>query len=81
VIGPCQRGRKARQQLEETIRTKRQHKWNVAAALFISALVCFVILRESLIPSLVIFIAAALMLLLFGSTYRWIEYRPVSLQA
>jgi hypothetical protein len=73
VIGLHQRGRKAQHQLEEAIQTKRQCKLMMAAALFVGALVCFVVLRGSSIPSFMFCIAGGFTLLLSGSTYRWIE--------
>jgi len=75
VIGLHQRSRKAQQQLEEAIHIKHQSKLRMATALFVGALVCFVVLRGSLIPSFLFCIAGGFTLLLSGSTYRWIEYR------
>jgi len=69
------------QQLEQKIRSIHQRKSTTGSVLFIGALVCLVAQIGSFIPSIVLCFAGGIALL-YGSTYRWIEYRraPIAME-
>ena len=81
LTGLNQRARKAYQQLEQKIRSIHQRKSTTGSVLFIGALVCLVAQIGSFIPSIVLCFAGGIALL-YGSTYRWIEYRraPIAME-
>lgn len=69
--------RKAQQLEESKLESKRQHKRNVATALCAGGVLCLVVLSALWFVGVILFVAAGISLSV-GSTYRWIEYSPVS---